>query len=313
MNRAPNHYQLLNVSRTATADQIRSAYLAVMKRHHPDVAEGRSDASDFLPLINHVYKSLSDPVTRAAYDAELAWQERAHRSGRGSDLPPYGRRRGDRALNPLSVRAAAGGRGAVLLVGALIFLGGAIALAPGAERPLQPAQAFQSAPTWLQPLAPPRANLSAWRLPSRSAISRYAHIGANLAEEQAAVLSQGCFARARELPTRDAAQLCVVLDDAFLYTHGTRPLSLSPYFNNVMVDLRHASALDVAPDDPQLRHLWQASFAALMTELHGTSLERSSAADLDRSPQPPSNTGNVAQTGAPRPLPHSGTGSAAQR
>ena len=68
-------YDVLGVSPTTSAADIRSAYHDLAKRFHPDRHEGNTLAdlaTEKLASINAAYEVLSDPQRRAAYDAELA-------------------------------------------------------------------------------------------------------------------------------------------------------------------------------------------------------------------------------------------------
>ena len=63
----PTHYDTLGVSRTATADEIQSAYRAAAKRQHPDLSGSETGAA--MAQINHAYAVLGDPQSRQQYDA----------------------------------------------------------------------------------------------------------------------------------------------------------------------------------------------------------------------------------------------------
>jgi molecular chaperone DnaJ len=61
-------YEVLGVSRTASADDIKRAYRALARRHHPDVADNKAEAEHRFKEINEAYEVLSDPQKRAQYD-----------------------------------------------------------------------------------------------------------------------------------------------------------------------------------------------------------------------------------------------------
>jgi curved DNA-binding protein len=61
-----DYYKLLEVSRTATPEEIKQAYRRLAKEHHPDRTGG--DDSHF-KKINEAYDTLKDPVRRSEYDS----------------------------------------------------------------------------------------------------------------------------------------------------------------------------------------------------------------------------------------------------
>ncbi|MGZ3499528.1 MAG: molecular chaperone DnaJ [Vulcanimicrobiaceae bacterium] len=61
-------YETLGVSRNANADEIKRAYRALARKHHPDVADDKADAEHRFKEINEAYEVLSDPQKRAQYD-----------------------------------------------------------------------------------------------------------------------------------------------------------------------------------------------------------------------------------------------------
>lgn len=70
---AKNYYEILGVSKTATADELKSAYRKLAKQYHPDLYTTKSDAEkknaeEKFKEINHAYDVLSDEQKRAAYD-----------------------------------------------------------------------------------------------------------------------------------------------------------------------------------------------------------------------------------------------------
>ncbi len=76
---AQTHYEVLEVTPEATAEEIRAAYHRLAARYHPDRHQDNplADlASEKLVALNRAYEILSDPARRAAYDAEQAAQGR---------------------------------------------------------------------------------------------------------------------------------------------------------------------------------------------------------------------------------------------
>lgn len=65
----PNHYRTLGVDPDADGAEIRHAYLALIRRHHPDKSGGAEDRARAQEVIA-AYETLRDPERRAAYDGE---------------------------------------------------------------------------------------------------------------------------------------------------------------------------------------------------------------------------------------------------
>ena len=61
-----NYYGILGVPRTATAAEIKKAYRALAKRHHPD-GKDKTRSDEFI-LVREAYDVLSDPERRRKYD-----------------------------------------------------------------------------------------------------------------------------------------------------------------------------------------------------------------------------------------------------
>ncbi len=69
----PTHYDELEVSPRASQETIRAAWVSLSKRFHPDIAK---DATGRMKRINAAWSTLSDPVKRKTYDAELKREAR---------------------------------------------------------------------------------------------------------------------------------------------------------------------------------------------------------------------------------------------
>jgi curved DNA-binding protein CbpA len=64
-----NLYQILGVPADATKQVIRTAYIKLAKKYHPDSVNG-GDVEKF-KIVNNAYETLSDDVKRQAYDSNL--------------------------------------------------------------------------------------------------------------------------------------------------------------------------------------------------------------------------------------------------
>src|SRR5213594_3799596 len=63
-----DYYETLGVSKTATEDDIRSAFRKLARKYHPDVAKDKKAAEEKFKQINEAYEVLSDPEKRKKYD-----------------------------------------------------------------------------------------------------------------------------------------------------------------------------------------------------------------------------------------------------
>ncbi|MBC7807368.1 MAG: DnaJ domain-containing protein [Akkermansiaceae bacterium] len=70
------YYEILGVNRTASADEIKTAYRKLARTLHPDVNPGDPQASTKFADVTTAYKALADSLSRANYDAEQSLKER---------------------------------------------------------------------------------------------------------------------------------------------------------------------------------------------------------------------------------------------
>jgi curved DNA-binding protein len=63
-----DYYETLGVAKTATDDEIKSAFRKLARKHHPDVAKDKKTAEEKFKQINEAYEVLSDSEKRQKYD-----------------------------------------------------------------------------------------------------------------------------------------------------------------------------------------------------------------------------------------------------
>jgi len=74
---AASHYELLGLRSDASQDEIRAAYRALARRHHPDTQHQADPATadrsrHMMASLNAAWAVLGDPVRRQAYDTEIS-------------------------------------------------------------------------------------------------------------------------------------------------------------------------------------------------------------------------------------------------
>lgn len=289
MRRVRSYYELLNVSRSASAQEIRRAYLQLMKDYHPDVAGDRRGTVD-LTFVNQIYESLRDPVKRAAYDAGLARSSLP----RGSDTASTQSASAIARL-PRRIAWALLPTGGVALLALFISL-----LATNSSRTSQGTRAMSffgagNNVSATDNTLPPMSDITA--------IRERARIGATASPQQAVQMSTSCFDAARAGASLSDAQLCVVFDNAFLYSRTAPEAALPPYYNPLVVRMRHASALrDSGPPEQLMDRLWRATFSAMMANLQH-SARSIEATDRRLTAEPPGPAGNQGRASIPNHAP----------
>lgn len=67
-----SYYDLLQVNRNATQQEIKKAYFTLAKKYHPDTTElSEAEAIKRMVELNAAYATLSDPSEREVYDCKL--------------------------------------------------------------------------------------------------------------------------------------------------------------------------------------------------------------------------------------------------
>jgi curved DNA-binding protein len=102
-----DYYETLGVSKTASADEIKSAFRKLARKYHPDVAKDKKAAEEKFKQINEAYEVLSDPEKRQKYDQLGAdWNQ----PGGGFQPPPGWRpQQGGGGFNPFGAGGNGGG------------------------------------------------------------------------------------------------------------------------------------------------------------------------------------------------------------
>lgn len=77
-----DYYQVFDLPRTATQDEITKKYRVLAKQYHPDRNPGDKSAEDKFKEISAAYDVIGDPEKRAFYDSH------GHAPGRRSSPPP---------------------------------------------------------------------------------------------------------------------------------------------------------------------------------------------------------------------------------
>ena len=82
-----DYYEILGVKRTASEQDLKSAYRSMAKECHPDRNAGDKDCERKFKEINEAYEALKDPQKRAAYD-QFGHAAFEGMSGRGGGFGP---------------------------------------------------------------------------------------------------------------------------------------------------------------------------------------------------------------------------------
>lgn len=258
----PTYYDFFGVSPTASAEQIRSAYLWLMKQHHPDLT-GQADkqrSASFAAVVNLSYAVLRDPDQRARYDAYIAresHQTATHPSRRRRPLlTAQSHRSRRRRWDPSSIGTT------ILACAIAAAAAGALFVPPTAIGHLSsgalPAHARQVPVSWST--AGSRAG----------EIRDKARLAMSLTAEEAEIASRHCFLSARAGSNIAETEICIVFDDAYVDWNQRADVIPRPsYFDNSALPLRHQNALAAMGQPPERRldELKQLALNALLAEI----------------------------------------------
>jgi curved DNA-binding protein CbpA len=259
VTRPQTYYDILGVSPTATPSEIRTAYVRLMKRHHPDAVTSDYAAPDLAPVLNRCYAVVRDPDRRAQYDAQLF-----RLSPMPSPMPRlYRTDTRTRSRSRLWRMAAAVSAFAVVAVVGL-------ASRPAGDQVgndvISEAMRAGSPPLGQEVDPPVYAPL-----PDHAEARDLATLARTLSIPQAEQFSRECFAAARVNRNVVAGETCVVFDVAFLYWRVTpsRLPEVPVHFADQVVIGRHRDmvARYGAAAEARLRALRRTAFAAVSDSL----------------------------------------------
>jgi curved DNA-binding protein CbpA len=252
MPSGPTYYDFFGVSRAASADEIRSAYLWLMKQYHPDLTDGaeRDRAAHYAAILNRSYDILKDPLKRANYDAwlDLDARSRGKKKVRRALLTGETGRKTKLAWDVSTTGAAALGGFIVILLAAAMTIPGNSGTKPD-----------------------PRAGLQAATHLDDAGLREQVRLAIRAAPDEAQSSSESCFEAARETGSVRRAEACIAFDDAYLEWNQSAAdvLSRPTYFNDAVVRLRHRNAMGAhgSFDDARLMQLRQRTLNALLGEI----------------------------------------------
>jgi curved DNA-binding protein len=105
-----DYYKILGVGKTATQDDIRTAYRKLARKHHPDLNPNDKEANKKFQQINEANEVLSDPEKRKKYDQYGKDWQHAEAFEKAQQSAGTGRRRGNSsAFSEFGTGGAGGG------------------------------------------------------------------------------------------------------------------------------------------------------------------------------------------------------------
>lgn len=249
-----DHYRTLGILSSATAAEIRTAYLSLMKLYHPDALSrnGSEDAETKAQELNRAYAVLRDQERRAAYDAERQLKADAlvARPPRarppvvlGDAFPARQPRRPSRLGRAASLGLAAAAAG--VLLGVLV-MGGPEILRRDAFADLAAKDGERRRPKLPQPPIDSRLIIDA------GADAEFIFLRG--LPEDAVMFSRSCFEELAQIPTLKLLDRCVAFDFASSrWIAITKNGHQTNYFSASLMADRHAKAFEKLAFAPAAR------------------------------------------------------------
>src|SRR6201999_4338354 len=106
-----DYYKVLGINKNASADEIKTAYRKLARKHHPDLNPNDKEANKKFQQINEANEVLSDPEKRKKYDQYGKDWQQAEAFEKAQQSAGRGRRRTSTGGSGRSSGAGAFGAG----------------------------------------------------------------------------------------------------------------------------------------------------------------------------------------------------------
>jgi hypothetical protein len=247
MSRFQTYYDLFEIAPNSTPGEIRAAYIRLMKRHHPDLRRPDEASSDVVATANRYYAILKDPSKRAAYDFTISRPTGQLRIAAGPKTRP------SRTVSPWVIGMIA-----------------AVAILAGAAVPIIRGDGRTAEVYALKGDGDARGEQREVTMPTPDEVAQIVRRAISTPTARAAWISRQCYGKARAARSQAAAQVCVMFDEAALYSGSIWQDNLagSTYFNPGLVRARQSGALAPFPgvDDAKLEQLRSRAFMQVLSE-----------------------------------------------
>jgi hypothetical protein len=189
---------------------VRSSYIALIKRHHPDATRGDAGSQQIVSAVNRAYWVLKHPQRRAEYD-------RAHSDGAGAERLPVAIRPTRASRSRLADRLIGGGL--IVIAGASLLVVARQLPAPVERVPAPDQEAALPDPGPMEPVIDPELDR---RMPAvevnaplvRQAVTLFFSLAASADPAALEGYSRACFEEASLDPDLTRLDYCIGYDIA---------------------------------------------------------------------------------------------------